>query len=88
VREDDRVPLRRLLVLTALLGVVLVVAVGASHATVGGTRCPDRVWSSALEGLTDRDPDPCAAQSQQRVYAVAGGLLGLVLISGLLSRRD
>lgn len=79
---------RRWIPLVVAVSVVLVVAVGASHPTVGGTRCPERVWSAALDGLTDRAPEPCAAQAMNRVYAVGAGLMGLILISGLLSRRD
>ncbi len=80
-------PSRRLLWIVAAVAVVLVVAVGVSRPTVGGEPCPDRVFSAALDGLTDRAPEPCAAQAMDRVYAVAAGLMGLVLISGLLSRR-
>ena len=78
---------RRLLWLVAAVSVVLVVVVGASYPRAGGSRCPDRVWSAALDGLTDRAPEPCAAQAIDRIYAVGAGLMGLVLISGLLSRR-
>jgi len=81
---------RRLLVAVAAISVVLLVAIGSSRATVDGTPCPDRVWKSATQGLTAQPGDPgyaCAAASQQRVFAVAAGLMGLVLISGLLSRR-
>jgi len=81
------VPVRRLLLLVTAVGVLLVVAVGATYPTVGGARCPDRVWSTALDGLADRTPDPCAAQSLDRIYAVAAGVMGLVLVSTLLSRR-
>lgn len=85
-------PSRRLLAVVAVLSVVLVVAAGATRISyeVDGREvaCPKRVWSSALESLTDRDRDPCAAGAQSRLFAVAAGLMGLVLISGLLSRRD
>lgn len=85
-------PSRRLLVLVALVSLLLVGAVGASRTTyeVGGqeVRCPERVWSEAVGSLTERDPGPCAAAAQGRLFAVAAGLMGLVLISGLLSRRD
>ena len=84
-------PPRRLLLLVAVLATVLVVAVGAGRSSyvVDGREvaCPDRVWSTALESLTDREPDACAAAAQNRLYAVAAGVMGLVLISGLLSRR-
>jgi hypothetical protein len=82
------VPLRRLVWIVSVVAVLLVVAIGASHPTVDGARCPERVWSAALEGLTDRTPEPCAAQALERIYAVGAGLMGLVLISGLLARRD
>jgi len=93
--HDGRVTPRRLLPLVAVIGLLLVVAVGAGRASYdvgdGEARCPERVWSSAWKGLTaDRD-DPgyaCAVASQERLYAVAAGVMGLVLISGLLSRRD
>lgn len=85
-------PSRRLLMVVAAVSVLLVVAAGASRTTyeAGGVQveCPDRVWSSALQGLTDRDPDPCAAAAQSRLFSVAAALMGLVLISGLLSRRE
>lgn len=86
-------PSRRVLLLCAAgaLSLLLVVAVGLSRTRyeAGGATvaCPDRVWSTALEGLTDQDPDPCAAAALERVYAVTAGVLGLVLITGLLSRR-
>ena len=78
-------PLRRVLWIVAAVSVVLVVAVGASYP---GEGCPDRGWSAALDGLTGQAPEPCAARAMDRLYAVAAGLMGLVLISGLLSRRD
>lgn len=78
---------RRLLLVVGAVGVLLVVAVGATYPSVGGARCPDRVWSAALDGVVDRAPDPCAAQALDRVYAVAAGVLGLVLVSTLLTRR-
>jgi hypothetical protein len=79
------VPLPRLLWIAAAVSVVLVVAVGASYPGAG---CEERVWSAALDGLADRAPEPCAARARDKVYAVGAGLMGLVLISGLLSRRD
>ena len=78
---------RRLLVLVALLALVLLVTVGGSRASVGGVACPDPVWQAALDGLTEQSPDACESQSMERFYAVAAGLMGLVLITGLLSRR-
>lgn len=82
---------RRLLAAVAVLSLLLVVAIGSSRASVAGESCPDRVWQEAAQGLTDQPGDPgyaCARASQERLFAVAAGLMGLVLISGLLSRRD
>ena len=76
---------RRLVWLAVVVSVVLLVAIGASSP---GEGCDERVWSAALDGLTDRAPEPCAASALDRVYAVAAALMGLVLISGLLSRRS
>jgi hypothetical protein len=45
------------------------------------------VWSAALDGLADRTPTACSAQALDRFYAVTAGVMGLVLVSGLLSRR-
>lgn len=82
---------RRILAAVAAVSVVLLVAIGASRASVGGQPCPDRVWKAAATGLGDDASDPsyaCTAESQERVFAVAGGIMGLVLISGILARRD
>ena len=76
---------RRLLWLAAAVSLVLVVGVGASSP---GDGCRGSTWSAALDGLTDQAPEPCAARALDRLYAVGAGLMGLVLISGLLSRRD
>lgn len=85
-------PSYRLLAGVAVICVVLLVAVGSMRTTyeVEGREvpCPERVWSTALGSLTDRAPGPCAAEAQSRLYAVAAGLMGLVLVSSLLSRRD
>lgn len=90
----SRMSSRRVLVLVAVVSVLLVVAIGASRVTyeVNGVEvaCPDRVWSSAVKGIADDSSDPgyaCTVESQQRLFAVAAGLMGLVMISGLLSRR-
>ena len=87
-------PSRQVLLLVSVVGAVslaLVVAIGLSRVGYdtpeGRVQCPDRVWSSAVGGLTDRDPDPCTTAALDRFYAVAAGVMGLVLISGLLSRR-
>jgi hypothetical protein len=91
VGEDGQVPTRVVLSLVAVLGLVLVLVVGLSRPsyTVGGTAvtCPDRSFSAAAKGLLDEERDPCTAQAQERLFAVAASLMGLVLISGLLSRR-
>lgn len=89
-------PSHRLLWLVAAVSLVLVVAAGASRASYpvagGEAPCPDRVWRSALEGLADDSSDPgyaCTVASQERLFAVAASLMGLVIVSGLLSRgRD
>lgn len=86
---------RRILIAVAAVSAVLLVAVGASRASYetgdGKQPCPDRVWTAAVQGLGDDSRDPyyaCTVESQERVFAVAGGLMGLVLISGILARRD
>ena len=82
---------RRLLAAVAVVSVVLVVAIGASRVSIGGQPCAERVWKAAVEGLTDRPGDPryaCSRESQERLFAVAAGLMGLVLVSTLLNRRD
>jgi len=52
--------------------------------------CPDRALTTALRSVPEGG-DPleraCVAESQERMYVVAASLMGLVLISGLLSRR-
>ena len=86
---------RRILVAAAVVSVLLVVAAGVTRASYptadGDTTCPDRVWRSALQGTGEDRATPdglCTAASQERLFAVAAALMGLVLISGLLSRRD
>ena len=85
-------PRRLLLLLAVAVSVVLVAVVGSSRTTyvVDGRTvpCPDRVWSTAVGSLTEQEPGPCAAEAQGRMYGVMAGLMGLVLVSGLLSRRD
>lgn len=82
---------RLVLILVAVLGAVLVLAVGLSRPTyvVGETElpCADIAFSAAAKGLLDESRDPCAAQAQERLFTVAASLMGLVLVSGLLSRR-
>lgn len=82
---------RRILIAVAAISVLLLVAIGSSRPSVEGQPCPDRVWKAAAQGLADDASEPlyaCTAQAQERVFAVAGGIMGLVLISGILSRRD
>jgi hypothetical protein len=82
---------RRILIAVLAISAVLLVAIGSSRASVDGQPCPDRVWKAAAQWLTDDASDPfyaCTAKAQERVFAVAGGIMGLVLISGILSRRD
>lgn len=91
VGEDGQVSTRVVLSLVAAVGLLLVLVVGLSRPThsVGGADvpCPDRNFSAAAKGLLDDDPHPCTAQAQSRLFAVTAGLMGLVLISGVLSRR-
>lgn len=90
--EDGAVSSRALLLLTAAIGVAVVLAAGLTRVSysVDGREvtCPGRAFTSAAESLTDRTPDACAAAAQNRIYSVAAALMGLVLISGLLSRRS
>jgi hypothetical protein len=85
----------RLLVVVAVVSVALVVAVGLTHASYpvrgGEARCPDPVWRAALQGTGEDRSTPegiCTAESQWRLYAVGAGLMGLVIVSGLLHRRE
>lgn len=94
--QDERVTPRRLLVIAAGVGLALVLAAGASRAgySVSGVErpCPERVWSSVLDGITTPRGEPvevCGAASRDRLFTVAIALMGLVLVSGLLARtRD
>lgn len=87
---------RRLLVVAAGVGLALLLVAGASRVSyVDGAverSCPERVWSSALDGVTTPRGEPveaCAAASRDRLFTVAIALMGLVLVSGLLARtRD
>lgn len=78
--------------MAALVSVGIVVVAGLTRITVPGgdgpVACPDRALSSALRSVPD-DPvlAQCVAASRQRMYAVAASVMGLVLISGLVSRR-
>ena len=95
VGDDGQMTQRSVLIAVAVVAVVLVVAAGLTRATYpaagGEAPCPDRVWRSALQGTGEDRSTPrglCTAQSQERLFMVSAGLMGLVLISGLLHRRD
>lgn len=83
----------RWLVLCALVSFVLVVATAASRVEYSGAdgpvACPERVWSS-LVGAGDDDAveQACTVAAQVRMFQVSAALMGLVLISGLLNRRQ
>ena len=87
---------RGLLVLVAAVSALLLLAAGASRVSysAGGIEqpCPERVWSTALDGLSTPRGEPvdaCAAAARDRLFPVAIALMGLVLVSGLLARaRD
>jgi hypothetical protein len=86
---------RQLLTVVAVVSVALVVAAGLtrmSYPVAGGEApCPDRVWRSAFQGTgEDRSTSQgyCTAESQERLFVVAAALMGLVLISGILRRRE
>ena len=86
---------RRLLIGVAVVSVALVVAAGLTRLTYpaagGDAPCPDQAWRSALQGTGEDRSSPegiCTAQSQERLFLVAAALMGLVLVSGLLSRRE
>lgn len=74
---------------------MVVAAAGATRASVGveggQVTCPDRALPTALRSVPEGG-DPleraCVAVSQERMYVVAASVMGLVLISGLLSRRE
>ena len=93
VGEDGEVSSRWVLIVVASLCALMVVVAGASRASysAGGVEqaCPERVWSTALDGVTaprGASVDACAAASQERLFTVAAALMGLVLISSLLAR--
>lgn len=83
---------RVLISLTAAIGIAVVLTAGLTRVSYpadgGEVTCTERAFTSAARSLTERDPDPCAAAAQDRLYTVAIALMGLVLISGLLSRRS
>lgn len=83
----------RWLVLAGLVSFVLVVATAASRVEYGGAggqgACPERVWSSLVGGRDDGPLESaCTLAAQERMFRVAAALMGLVLISGLLNRRQ
>ncbi|MCW2614839.1 MAG: hypothetical protein JWN08_1833 [Frankiales bacterium] len=80
---------RTALLVAGIVSLLVVVAAGLSRVSVGGAPCGDRVAVAALRSPTSGDPvrDACTRASQDRGYAVLASLMGLVLISGLLSRE-
>lgn len=68
---------------------MVLVATGLSRTSVAGVGCDDRVAAAALRSPSSGDSvrDACTRASQDRAYAVLASLMGLVLISGLLSRE-
>lgn len=66
----------------------MVVAAGLTRASVGGTGCPDRVAAAALRSTSTGDAlrDACTRKSQGAAYTALASVMGLVLISGLLTR--
>ena len=72
-----------------MVALVVLAGTGLSRASVAGTGCADRVAVAALRSPTSGDAvrDGCTRASQDRAYAVLASVMGLVLISGLLSRE-
>ena len=72
-----------------MVALLVLVGTGLSRASVAGAGCEDRVVTAALRSPSSGDPvrDGCTRASQDRAYAVLASLMGLVLISGLLSRE-
>lgn len=72
-----------------MVALLVLVATGLSRASVAGVGCADRVATAALRSPSSGDAgrDACTRASQDRAYAVLASLMGLVLISGLLSRE-
>ena len=85
---------RTALLVAGVASLVVLLAAGltrASYPAPGGTRaCADRTAVAALRSGSSGDPvrDACTRDSQRRAYTALASLMGLVLISGLLSRRD
>lgn len=83
----------RWLVLCAVVSLVLIVATAVSRVELAGAGgpvpCPERVWSSLVAGADDGSLEQaCTLAAQERMFRVAAALMGLVLISGLLNRRQ
>lgn len=77
---------RRLLAGAAVVSLLVLVAVGLTRADgTDGRPCPQRVGTAALG--SPYSEDPCVLESQRRAYGALASLMGLVLISGLLSRE-
>ena len=72
-----------------MVALLVLVGTGLSRTSVDGTACADRVAAAALRSSSSGDPvrDACTRASQDRGYADLVALMGLVLISGLLSRE-
>jgi len=82
-----------LLLAVGVVAFVVVAATGATRVSVptpsGEVTCPGRALSTSLSGPPNDLiglERACVQDSQQRMYAVTAAVMGLVLISGLLSR--
>lgn len=76
-----------------LVALLVIGAAGATRVTVatptGPFTCPSRALPASLSGLPDDLVGldrACVQESQRRMYVVTAAVMGLVLISGLLSR--
>ena len=78
-----------MLLAAGLVALLVLVGTGLSRTSVDGVACADRVAAAALRSPSSGEPvrDACTRASQDRGYAVLVSLMGLVLISGLLSRE-
>lgn len=85
---------RTALVLAGLVSLVVLLAAGLSRSSYPGPEgdapCADRTAVAALRPASTGDPvrDACTRDSQRRAYTAVASLMGLVLISGLLARRE
>lgn len=78
---------RTALLLAGLASLAVLAAAGVTRAEVDGRPCEDRTAVAALRGQDSGDPrrDACTAASQDRGYVALASLMGLVLISGVLT---